>query len=364
MIIIYSTTAFLILLYLAYPFCLNFFSYGSLGKEKETDNISSVSLILLSYNGKDYLKEKIFFLLKELSFFPDYELIIIDDNSTDESNEILNNFKDSDNIKVICKTVHKGIPNSMNIGVNNAKYEHIIFCDQRQSLSDNIIRHILEPLKYKNVGAVSACISHIAKNNKNSVIRRHENILKSKESEIGNLIGVYGPFYAIKKQCYAVIPDYIILDDLYLSLRILKTKQIEISKDCKIIDENISVLYDYKRTRRYITGFLQILKEKTIISDLDFKQKLMLLWHKYLRLLIPVFIFISYICIGINITQGLEYLILFSILTALGLISVLPYKFNSQFKFTNLIRINILYFVALFDVIINDILFNGTVNSR
>jgi glycosyltransferase involved in cell wall biosynthesis len=341
---------------MAYPLWLLIISTKKPEQEKETEVIDGVSLILLSYNGKEYLNEKIKFLIAELSCFKKFELIIIDDNSTDGSKEMLTNIRDTNDIKIICKPVQKGIPHSMNIGVKNAKYDYIIFCDQRQMLSNNLIKQIVEPLKYINVGAVSGRITHRDKNNRYSFIRKHENYIKSIESKTGSLIGVYGPFYALKKQCYAVIPDHIILDDLYLSLRILKTKQIEIREACQIIDENISTLYDYKRTKRYISGFLQILKERTLISDLNCKQIIMLLWHKYLRLLIPFFLFISYICIGINITKGTAYLVMFGILTSLAIISIFAGKFKFQFRLKTLIRINIFYFIALSDIFFTKIL--------
>jgi hypothetical protein len=309
------------------------FSSTKVKGKKEVEKITSVSLILLSYNGKIYLQEKINFLIKELSGFQHYEMIIIDDNSIDGSKEVLDNFKHIQGIK------------------------YIIFCDQRQRLSENILQRIIEPLKYKNIGAVSGCISHLDKENKYSIIRRHENFIKSNESKAGSLIGVYGPFYAIKKQCYSEIPDYIILDDLYLSLRILKTKQIILKDDCLIIDNNFSKLYDYKRTKRYMVGFLQILKEKTIISDLSKKQKIMLIWHKYLRLLIPVFLFLSYVSTGIMITHGVEYTIIFTIFTVLILVSLFSNLFKFQFRVKNFIRMNIFYFIALTDIFINNVIF-------
>lgn len=365
MIVIYSATVLLILLYLAYPLFLLLSSSGKSGIErgKESDKVNNVTLILLSYNGKDFLQEKIDFLIKELSHFQHHEMIIVDDNSTDGSKELLADIKGNNDILIISKTAHKGIPDSMNIGVKHAKYDYVVFCDQRQKLSGNILQRIVEPLKYNNVGAVSGRISHLGAENRYSFIRRHENYLKSGESRTGNLIGVYGPFYAIKKSTYCIIPDDIILDDLYLSLRILKSKHIELRENCMITDEDISFLYDYKRTRRYLSGFIQILKEDTIISDLDNKQKVMLIWHKYLRLLIPVFLFMCYVNAGLLILDGIEYLIFFIILTTIGLMSLLPCKFRFQFLLKSLIRINIYYFIALADILIQDILMKKVANK-
>jgi glycosyltransferase involved in cell wall biosynthesis len=323
--------------------------------EPGTEEVNSISLVLLSYNGQQYLKEKVNFLIKELSFFPHHELIIIDDNSSDGSKEIIDHFRNTENIRIIAKSEHKGIPHTMNLAVENAKYDYIVFCDQRQDLSGNIIQRIVEPLKYKEIGAVSACISDIDKGNCCSRIRKYENFIKSKQSKSGNLIGVYGPLYAIKKECYSVIPDYIILDDLYLSLKILKSKQIRILADCRIIDDDPSILYDYNRIRRYLYGFLQLMKEKSLFSHLNNRQLIMLLWHKYLRLLIPFFLFLSYISAGILGISHAEYLILFGILTTVVIISMLPAISIIQIRLKHIIKINFYYCIALVDVFINQL---------
>jgi glycosyltransferase involved in cell wall biosynthesis len=352
---IFWITSFLVLLYLIYPLYLLLFSESIPEKEKETCETDGVSLILLSYNGRQYLKDKIDFCLRELFCFKYHELIIVDDNSTDGSKEELENFCHTDHVKIICKNERKGIPDSMNTGINEAKYEFVIFCDQRQRLSDNIMKRIVEPLKYESIGAVSACISNFDRNKNYSFIRQHENSLKAKESKTGCLIGVYGPLYSIKKSCYIPIPDYIILDDLYLSLKILKTKQIKLLKDCYIVDDDFSKLYDYKRSKRYLKGLLQLINEKKMIGDLGYKQRTMLIWHKYLRLLIPFFIILSYLFTGVMMVYDIRYIILFSLLTLLGLISIMPVFFKMQFRLNNLIRIIVFYFIACFDIFITGI---------
>jgi len=354
--IIYIITAFLGLFYFIYPFWLMMFSPGKMGKIVEPQEINSVSLILISCNGRQYLHEKIIFLIKELAGFAQAELIIIDDSSTDGSKEVIENFRNHERVKIMLKNEQKGIPHSMNIGVENAKYETVIFCDQRQKLSDQILQRLVVPLKYRDIGAVSACLSHLDKQNCQSLMRRHENFLKAKESRVGSLIGVYGPLYAIKKSCYSNIPEYIILDDLYLSLSIIKSKQIKIIKECQIIDEDPSILYDYKRTKRYLKGFIQILSDKSLLRQLNKKQLTMLLWHKYLRLLIPFFLATSYIYTAYLGRLHIEFFVLFCALTLLGFVSALPALNKIQFRFKNFIRINILYVFAMANLFINDLL--------
>ena len=100
MLIIFYITAFLIILYLLYPLWLLVLEQSSYTTENNSPGINSVSLILLSYNGKQYLTEKIDFLIKELSNFKDWELIIIDDCSIDGSFDLINNFRNINGIKL------------------------------------------------------------------------------------------------------------------------------------------------------------------------------------------------------------------------------------------------------------------------
>lgn len=353
MIVIFGITGFIVVLYLVYPLWLTSISSGKPMDVQETKEINCVSVLLLSFNGKKHLTEKINFLLRELSAFEFHELIIIDDNSSDGSVELLRDFGNLDHLTILYNSKQEGIPFSMNLGIASAKYDYVVFSDQRQQLSEGILKKIVEPLQFANIGAASGCIAFRDQGKKCFFLRRHENGLKTKESKTGNLIGVYGPFYAIKKQCYSPIPAHIILDDLYLSLRILRSKQIIIREDCRIMDDDFSAHYDFNRARRYLSGLLQILSEELIIHDLTKKQRIMLFWHKYLRLLIPVLVFLCYIASGLMIMKGVEYLIVFSVITLSALLSALP--INSYFlcKMKTVIRVNVCYFFATVNIFLN-----------
>lgn len=355
--IVFGITIGILILYFIYPLALRVCaSPRPAGREKEVDSVSEVTLILLTLNGKNYLEEKISFLLKELEAFMRFQLIIIDDASSDGSRELLEKYRHLEHISLVLKNRQHGIPHSMNLGVGKARYPVIVFCDQRQRLANNILEQLVGPLKYKDVGAVSGCISHHDKSCSISVIRQYENLLKILESDLGCLMGVYGPLYAIKKSCYTPIPEAIILDDLYLSLRILKNNSVVIRKRCCIYDENFSRLYNYARARRYLAGFLQLLREKTLISDLTPLQCAMLMWHKYLRLTIPVLLFLSYITLAFNLSKGAGFVVAFGAITLAVIFSLIPLKWNLLMKFRNIIRMNIYYFVAAMELLAEHLL--------
>jgi len=137
------------------------------------------------------------------------------------------------------------------------------------------------------------------------------------------------------------------LDDLYLTLKILRSNQVWFLKECKIFDENASLIYNYRRIKRYLQGFLQLITEKELISQLMTKQIIMLFWHKYFRLFIPVLLFLSYISFGITCIGNLENTIVFLIITSFAIISILPGSVKIRSTLIKFMRINFLYFIAL-----------------
>lgn len=358
MIVFIAIGFFLVFAMLAYPFWLYIMAKNR-GRDTglEAGMIDGVSIILLSYNGAKYLEAKINFFLRELGISGEGELIVVDDCSNDGTAEILDKFQNISSFISVRNPVRKGIPYAMNLGVQNAKYNCIVFSDQRQFLSEGIVGKIIEPLKFARVGAVSGCISCCDKGKHVSLLRRFENSLKTGESEAGSLIGVYGPFYAIKKSCYCRIPENIILDDLYLSLCVLKSKEIILAKECNVIDDNFTELYDYRRAKRYLAGLLQLL-DKKLFSGLNWKCIMMLLWHKYLRLFVPLYMFAFYMFTAIQSPKDPAFFIGFSLLTALGFTSFLNNSARVIPVYVDFVRINIFYLVAIADLLLGRGLLN------
>jgi poly-beta-1,6-N-acetyl-D-glucosamine synthase len=325
------------------------------GKNEEIPNFENeikdgITIIYLSYNGFQYLNQKLAQLLIEIQEFNHSEIIIIDDGSCDETQDFLNNFHHP-KVKIILKRNQKGIPDSMNEAVKMAQFPYIVFCDQRQTISTGAIKKIVVPLNNPEIGAVSSILSAQDKKGKYSMIRIIENYIKSKESRLGKLIGVYGPLYAIKKECYHTIPEDIILDDLYVSLHILKTKKIILHQEAIIVDENCNQLYNYQRIKRYLTGLFQIITQQNLISKLPVKEKWMLLWHKYFKLLIPISLFIVNISLGVLALHDISFLVLFIFINILGVTSIVLSIFKLHSKYQSLLCINILYIIVILDII-------------
>lgn len=87
-----------------------------------------ISLIMSVYNGEDYLSEAIESVVNQT--FTDWELIVINDCSTDGTAEILNGFAAKDGrIKVYPNEVNLRLPSSLNRALEFAQGEYIARMD-------------------------------------------------------------------------------------------------------------------------------------------------------------------------------------------------------------------------------------------
>lgn len=85
-----------------------------------------VSIIMPTHNDEKFVRDTINSVLNQT--FNDFELIIIDDNSSDNTLSIIKEFKDK-RIKLIINKENKGAAFSRNVGLSTAKGSYIAFLD-------------------------------------------------------------------------------------------------------------------------------------------------------------------------------------------------------------------------------------------
>ena len=106
-----------------------------------------ISVIIPLYNKEKIVERSVNSVLNQS--FNDFELIIVDDGSTDKSFEIVNKIKD-DRIKLI-KQKNAGPSAARNRGVKESKTDWVLFLDSDDELLKDALEHfILLITKYKN----------------------------------------------------------------------------------------------------------------------------------------------------------------------------------------------------------------------
>jgi glycosyltransferase involved in cell wall biosynthesis len=98
----------------------------------------NLSVIIPTYNRASQLNNCLSFLFKQNYPLKKYEVIVIDDNSHDETPEVLSRYSAKySNLKVIRNIKRKGPYYSRNLGVNLSKGEIVLFTDDDCTFSDD-----------------------------------------------------------------------------------------------------------------------------------------------------------------------------------------------------------------------------------
>lgn len=90
--------------------------------------MKGISIIITCYNCERYIEECINSIIN-LNIKNPYEIIIVDDNSSDNSQKILEKYDKNKSIKIFYNTDNFGVQKSRNLGIKFAKYKYIMVID-------------------------------------------------------------------------------------------------------------------------------------------------------------------------------------------------------------------------------------------
>ncbi len=118
-----------------------------------SENAPKISVIVPMYNAEKYLSLCITSILAQT--FKDFELILIDDCSTDKTLEVAKSFSDS-RIKILQNKKNLGMPGTVrNVGIDAARGEYLFFCDDDDVILANGLEVLLKAAEEKNADAVN-----------------------------------------------------------------------------------------------------------------------------------------------------------------------------------------------------------------
>lgn len=102
-----------------------------------------ISVVIPAYNCKDTLSAAVFSVAEN---FKDTEIIIIDDGSTDETPELIENLKKDYNCIVSKRISNSGPANARNEGIKTAQGDFVMFIDSDDTFEKNTFKIISENL--------------------------------------------------------------------------------------------------------------------------------------------------------------------------------------------------------------------------
>ncbi len=153
-----------------------------------------ISVIIPAYNAEEIISRTIKAVTSQKFPPKDYEIIVVNDGSTDNTKRIVSRFK---NVKLV-NIVHGGAAKARNSGVINAKGNIVAFTDAGCIPKKNWIKELMKPYKDENIVGVAGTYDTL---NKESLIarffgyeieQRHKKMKKLKEIDF---VGTYNCAY-------------------------------------------------------------------------------------------------------------------------------------------------------------------------
>jgi cellulose synthase/poly-beta-1,6-N-acetylglucosamine synthase-like glycosyltransferase len=186
----------------------------------------SVSIVLAVHNGVALLPRKIQQLLG-LDYPNIREIIIVSDGSTDGTAELLAQRQPSHFKNIVLKE-HGGKATAVNAGAARATADAILFVDIRPEIAPGAIQRLVDNLADPKVGCVAGELilrqgGHDAASAAvGGLYWRYEQWIRKCEAVFDSPVGVYGGFYAIRRELFAQLPAGLILDDMFQPLSIIR----------------------------------------------------------------------------------------------------------------------------------------------
>lgn len=222
-----------------------------------------ISVILPVYNSEKTLERCIDSILRQT--YTQYEIIVVNDGSTDSSKAIIERYSESDNRIVSIEKANGGVGSARNIGIERAKGEYVCFVDSDDYVAATYIEELYNCIT-SAVTDLALCLisrSEDLVSHENTQYDENNSLIRS---IINNDEHNAGPYNKLFKR--DIIGNLRFAEDIYLGEDTLFC--VEYAKKCKSAVRVNKVLYFYDvptSTSLYVTDKSKLRRNLTVIDS-------------------------------------------------------------------------------------------------
>ena len=236
------------------------------------------SVIIPLYNKELSVKNTILSVLDQT--YQDFEIIVVNDGSTDKSAEIVADIKDSRII--VYNKVNGGVSSARNFGINKAKYGWVAFLDGDDLWKPNhlqIVNEMINQFPHERLFATSFDYSN------NRVVKRIKrkrfSIINEEDYFEQSIVEslIWTSVFIAHKDCFfedLFLPQLALGEDLELFSRLLKkyrlVKANDITAIYRVDAENRSSSHNKYRMNKSFLSVLNFSKMRSIYEKKYFKK--------------------------------------------------------------------------------------------
>jgi len=288
--------------YAGYPLLLAFIGAFKRRQQPEPNYLPHLSVLIAAYNEQAGIRTKI-----ERTLALDYpgdriEVIVLSDESTDQTDAIVESFPDS-RVRLLRITGRKGKTNAQNEGVRIAQGDIVVFSDATTIYHAQALRYLACNYADPRVGAVSGRYQYFDMEGASPTgagtiaFWNYENFVKTMQSRIRTISGCCGCIYSVRREAYTPLaPD--VISDLVQPLHVIRQGYRVVFEDRALAYEETtrSTSEEFSMRVRVVTrGMRGLLSVRDLLLPWKFGWVSFQLWsHKALRWLVPFFLLILF----------------------------------------------------------------------
>ncbi len=255
--------------YLFFPLLLKKLASGLKPNQQlytSPEELPEVAVLLAAYNEAAVIEEKIRSTFRSSYPAQKLSLYIGSDNSTDGTDQMIEKLKaEFPELHFFPFTARTGKIGIVNFLAQEAKAPVLILTDANVFFDKDTVYQLVKHFKNPAISLVGGnVLNEEVKQEGISVQERaylmRENLIKYQEGLIwGTMIGAFGGCFAVRSQDFEPTPPNFIVDDFYLSMKVLEKGQQGINELKAVCYEDVSnqLSEEFRRKVRISTGNFQ-----------------------------------------------------------------------------------------------------------
>jgi len=265
-------------------------------KSIQNDETPSVTLLISAYNEEEVIREKLENSLALEYPSEKFEIVVISDESSDNTDSIVNSFTDS-RIRLFRQIPRKGKSAGLSRFLPEIESDVVVFSDANSIYNTDAIQKLVRNFADSKVGFVVGHQRYFVdagtEAHSETLYWRYETWLKTRESRLGSMVCGDGAIFAIRRELFEPLREDDI-NDFIIPLRIINRGFRGIFEPEAICYESTAsdVAGEFRRKIRIVNrSFNAVMRVKSVLNP--FRTgffAIQLLIHKVVRWFVPFFL--------------------------------------------------------------------------
>jgi poly-beta-1,6-N-acetyl-D-glucosamine synthase len=268
----------------------------------DDSNLPTITVVCAAFNEEKHIEKKIISFLNLDYPAEKIKIVIISDNSTDATNEIVQRYTNR-NVQLIVQNPRGGKQRAHNLVEPAIDSELVLSTDANSIFEADAIKNMVKIMNSDdNIGLVSGELRLVKTGTDESgegLYWKFESFLKQQESDFHSIIGANGSIFLIRRKLFTQI-DPTSVDDFERTLHVLSQgfKAKYVSNAVVYEDVTEFAMEEFSRKVRIITQeWFALFRNINLLNPFKhFRISLILISHKVIRWLLFGFTIIMLIC--------------------------------------------------------------------